>query len=84
MCVGDPVRNLLQDVLKLPVQDRAEIAAELLRSLDADEAKLSPEEVERLWADEITRRAQRALSGESVGRDATEVLAALDAKLRAR
>lgn len=82
--MSDPVRNLLEDALKLSAQDRAEIATELLRSLDDDEAKLSPEEVERLWADEITRRAHRTLSGASVGRDAAEVLAALDAKLRAR
>ena len=82
--VSDQARKVLATALRLPVADRAEVAAELLRSLDDDESHLPPEEVERLWVEEITRRAQRARRGESVGRDADTVVAAIEAKLKQR
>jgi len=66
------------------VEDRANVAAELLRSLDEAEHTLPPETVERLWAEEITRRAERAIRGESVGRDADVVLNSVESKLRQR
>jgi hypothetical protein len=68
--VSDPARQVLEHALRLPIEDRANVAAELLRSLDEAERSLPPDEVERMWADEITRRAERAIRGESVGRDA--------------
>jgi putative addiction module component len=80
--VTDQSRAVLADALKLTAADRAEVAAELLRSLDEDEATLPREDVERLWNEEITRRAHRAIRGESVGRDAEEVFASVRAKLR--
>jgi hypothetical protein len=42
-----------QEVLKLPVEDRARLARRLLDGLD----ELSREELERLWLDEAGRRA---------------------------
>jgi hypothetical protein len=63
---------------------RADLAAELLRSLDDEEEALAPEEVERRWAAEITRRAERAIRGESVGRDAELVLSSIESKIRKR
>lgn len=66
------------------MDERADVAAELLRSLDEVESALPQEEVERRWAEEITRRAERAARGESVGRDANEVLNSLESKLRQR
>jgi hypothetical protein len=66
----------------LPVDERADVAAELLRSLDEAESTLSQDEIQRRWTEEITRRANRALRGESVGRDADEVLASIESKLR--
>ena len=57
---GDKV---LEDALKLEVSERAELAAELLASLDGQ-----PDEgVEAAWAAEVERRLARARSGEDPG-----------------
>jgi len=48
-------QKLLDDAMTLPANDRAELAAELLASLDAAEAG-----VEAAWAAEIARRAADA------------------------
>jgi putative addiction module component (TIGR02574 family) len=56
--------TLLLEALKLPPKERADVAAELLASLDdlsVDEAA----EVERAWGAEIERRARRVLAGTS-------------------
>jgi putative addiction module component (TIGR02574 family) len=58
--------QLLQDVLALPVGERAVVAAELLASLD-DTEPTDMREVAAAWAEEIERRARRVLSGESTG-----------------
>lgn len=56
-------RHLLEQVLELPEEDRAEFASEILASLDGD-----PDPgVEAAWAAEIERRASRALLGGSEG-----------------
>lgn len=57
---------LLQEALKLPRRERADVAAELLASLD-DELTDDPQELEKAWAAEIERRARRVLAGESAG-----------------
>jgi hypothetical protein len=59
------VQDLLRDALMLPPEQRADLAAELLASLEgpADD----PDEVEAAWAVEIERRARCVLSGESAG-----------------
>ncbi len=55
--------------LELPLDERAELAAELLASLDG-----KPDaEVEAAWAKEIERRARRVLSEGSVGRSWEEI-----------
>ena len=84
--MSDQARHVFEEALRLPVEQRADLAAELLRSLDDDEDEqaLPEQEVERRWAEEITRRAERALRGEAVGRDAEAVLSAVEAKLRRR
>lgn len=75
---------MLEAALRLPVEERANVAAELLRSLDDTGQALPQEEVERRWAAEITRRAERAMRGESAGRDASVVLSSIESKLRQR
>jgi putative addiction module component (TIGR02574 family) len=55
---------LLHEVLKLSSRDRADVATELLASLD-DEPSEDPAVVEKAWGAEIERRARRALAGES-------------------
>lgn len=74
------VRQVLRDALELLPEDRAEVAAELLASLDepADEG------VEAAWAAEIERRARRVLSGESAGTDWTEARARIVSKVLPR
>ena len=54
----DRARKVLQDALELPLPERAELAADLLASLDGE-----PEaDVEAAWAGEIERRARAALA----------------------
>ena len=59
---------LLQEVLALPEEDRADVAAELLASLDAP-APDDPAAARSLWAQELESRARRMLSGEVAGED---------------
>lgn len=82
--MSSQAQQVLDEALRLPIDERADVAAELLRSLDEAETALPADEVERRWAEEITRRAERARRGESVGRDANEVLASVESKLRQR
>jgi putative addiction module component (TIGR02574 family) len=63
---------LLQEVLKLPPKERADVAAELLASLD-DEPAAERDQIEKAWGAEIERRARRALAGESQGAPWEEV-----------
>jgi putative addiction module component (TIGR02574 family) len=51
-------RKLLHDAMDLPVSERAELAADLLASLDGE----SEADVEAAWASEIERRAREALA----------------------
>lgn len=57
---------LLREVLNLPVEERADVAAELLASLDTAPPD-DPAEVEEAWTREIERRARRVMNGESAG-----------------
>jgi putative addiction module component (TIGR02574 family) len=57
-------KKVLDEALRLELSERAELAAELLASLDGE-----PDgDVEAAWAAEIERRAARAKSGKDVGR----------------
>lgn len=56
--MSERARKLLHDAMDLPVSERAELAADLLASLDGE-----PEaDVEAAWASEIERRAREALA----------------------
>lgn len=59
-------QEVLREALTLSVEERADVAAELLASLD-DAPPDDPAEVEAAWAREIARRARRVMSGESAG-----------------
>jgi len=59
---------LLREVLSLPDEERADIAAELLASLE-DNSTDDPVAVRDMWTQEIERRAKRVLAGDSVGED---------------
>jgi putative addiction module component (TIGR02574 family) len=69
-------QELLHAALELPVSDRADVAAELLASLD-EPADVDRQAVEEAWAREIERRARRVLADESAGEPWSEVRARL-------
>ena len=55
--------DLLNDALELSAGDRAELAADLLASLDGPPDADAP----AAWSDELRRRVDRVLAGESRG-----------------
>jgi len=57
-------QKVLDEALQLELSERAELAAELLASLDGE----PDADVEAAWSAEIERRAARARSGEDPGR----------------
>jgi restriction endonuclease Mrr len=54
------VELLEREVLKLPAEDRARLARELLESLD----ELQPQELDRVWLEVASRRAAQIDAGE--------------------
>ena len=76
-------QQLLQDALALPLDERADVAAELLASLDEAKAE-HPADVEAAWAGEIERRARRVMAGESAGVPWEDVRRRAEAELRRR
>ena len=76
-------QELLREALTLPIAERADVAAELLASLDGAEAD-NPAEVEAAWAAEIERRARRVIAGESAGIPWEDVRQRAEAELRRR
>ncbi len=75
-------QELLREALTLRPEDRADVAAELLASLD--DANADTADVEAAWAAEIERRARRVLTGESAGIPWEEVRRRADDELRRR
>ena len=67
----------------MPVAERADVAAELLASLDDAETE-NPAEVEAAWAAEIERRGRRVMSGASAGVPWEDVRRRAEAELRKR
>jgi putative addiction module component (TIGR02574 family) len=74
---------LLQEVLNLPAEERADVAEELLASLEGLPAA-ETEEIEREWGAEIERRARRVLAGESPGVPWEEVKRSVRSRLTER
>jgi len=79
----DRAQELLREALTLPVDERANVAAELLASLD-EPATADPAAVEAAWAREIERRARRVMTGESVGEPWEDVRARVGRRLADR
>jgi putative addiction module component (TIGR02574 family) len=67
--MGEPARDILSAALRLSTSDRAEVAAELLASLDGE----ADPDVDQAWAAEIERRIERVRSGQAQGRPWAEV-----------
>ena len=79
----DRAQQLLREALTLPVDQRADIAAELLASLD-EPPTMDREAIETAWAREIERRARRVMSGESDGEPWEDVRARVARRLAER
>ena len=73
---------LLREALALPVDERADVAAELLASLD--EPTTDAAVVEAAWAGEIERRGRRVMAGESLGEPWDDVRARVARRLAER
>jgi len=78
--MANAARKLLQDALKLEAAERAELASELIASLDAE----ADEGVEEAWATEIAERATRARSGHDPGTPWSEVRERVERELKNR
>ena len=76
-------QEVLREALALPIAERADVAAELLASLDEAQAE-NPAEVESAWAAEIERRARRVMAGESAGIPWEDVRRRAETELRKR
>lgn len=63
--------EILNAALALNVQQRSEIAHQLLLSLESDD---SDDEIEKAWADEIRRRRQAIREGRTTLHDWNEAL----------
>jgi len=72
--------ELLQEALKLDPAGRAELASELIASLDAG----SDDDVDAAWASEIEERAGRARVGIDPGEPWPEIRSRLERDLRNR
>lgn len=67
--------EIVAAALKLDRKERARLASRLIHSLDAEEANLSPEEWETLWAEEVDRRLEELRQGKVKAIPGEEVFA---------
>ncbi|TDX99555.1 addiction module protein [Thiohalophilus thiocyanatoxydans] len=74
------IAEIEKDLMALPIQDWARIAADLIRSLDKDDETLSREELDAAWLEEIQRRVQDVHEGRVELLDAEQVMAELRAR----
>jgi putative addiction module component (TIGR02574 family) len=82
--MSEDARHLLEGALRLPLDERSQLAERLLRSLEDEEASLPPEEWERLWSEEITRRLREIDEGRTQLVDGDNALARARAVLKPR
>jgi putative addiction module component (TIGR02574 family) len=73
-------QQLLREALTLPANERADVAVELIASLDKADTDLAA--VEQEWANEIERRAKRSLASDSMGTPWEDVRRRAEAQLR--
>ena len=70
-------KRVLQDALDLSDEERAEVAAKLIQSLDGD----AESDVDEAWAAEIERRCVALDAGETVTSDWDEVRRRIEAEI---
>jgi putative addiction module component (TIGR02574 family) len=79
VCVTTVAQKVLEDALTLAPNDRAELAARLLESLDEHEA-----DIEMAWAAEIERRAADARKNPNDDEDWRTALDAIEREVLSR
>ena len=84
MSVSTTPSALRDEALALPAEQRAELAVELLASLDDDISETDPDEIDRAWGDEMLRRSAQIASGEVKTLTWDEVLDQVAANRRSR
>jgi len=77
-------RDILTEALALPIDERARIVHELLRSLEAEEPESDPTELERAWTEEISHRLDELDAGTAATDDWPTVRDELRAQLARR
>lgn len=75
---------LRNELLALPTEDRAVLAAELLASLDDEVSDADPAEIDRAWGDEMVRRSEQIAAGEVTTLSWSEVLEQVAARRSSR
>jgi putative addiction module component (TIGR02574 family) len=75
-------QELLREALALPAEERADVAAQLLASLDDE--NVDTEDIEAAWAVEIEKRARRVVAGQSQGIPREDVRRNAETELRKR
>ena len=74
--------EILTAALKLPHEERAQLAGKLVESLDESQEELSESEWEAVWLAECERRLEEVRAGRMTERPADEVFA--EARARAK
>lgn len=82
VAMSTEVADIVMQARTLGRKEQARLASEILALLD--ESDDAPETVEREWAAELSRRAERAEAGLSTARPWSEVREELIARLRQR
>jgi putative addiction module component (TIGR02574 family) len=72
----ETIERLKEELLALPVEQRAELAHFLVGSLDSE----GDSEVQTAWEQELERRAAEIESGNAIGKPAEQVFADLRRK----
>ena len=72
-------KQILPKALKLPIAERAELAGELIRSLDDED-----QDAAKAWARELEKRVNDVVCGRAKTERWDKVKARIEAKLRAR
>jgi putative addiction module component (TIGR02574 family) len=80
--MGLPLKQLEAEAMELTSQERAELAAALIASLDGVDPDDDPEEIQRAWDEEILRRMAEIDAGTVELIPAEEVFAELRALSR--
>jgi putative addiction module component (TIGR02574 family) len=84
MIVNAKSAALRDEVLALSIEERAELAVELLASLDEEVSHDDPEEIDHAWGEEMVRRSAQITSGEAKTLKWDEVLAQVAENRRSR